>query len=153
MKINKSNIEVFSAEIQSSLNLPLASEGIKAGFPSPAQDFMDISIDLNRELIANPASTFYARVSGDSMQDAGILDGDLLVIDKSLEPQDGDMAVCYIDGDFTLKFIRIEKETVWLIPANDNYQSIRVTGDNHFMVWGIVTYSIKKQKRKHRNNK
>jgi len=142
----KQSLEIYEVEINNELILPIADDGIKAGFPSPAQDFMDLAIDLNRELIKHPASTFYGRVKGDSMIEAGIYDGDILIIDKSLEPRDGDMAVCFIDGDFTLKYIKIEDKIVWLIPANKQYQPIKVTEDNDFLIWGIVTYSIKKQR-------
>jgi len=144
------NIDFHPADTRSTLNLPFASEGIRAGFPSPAQDFMDTAIDLNKELIRNPASTFYGRVSGDSMRDEGLEDGDILIVDKSLEPRNGDTAVCFIDGDFTLKYIRIEKEEVWLVPANPAYQAIKITGENNFMIWGIVTYSIRTHRRKRR---
>jgi len=137
-------IEFHPANTQTSLSLPFASEGIRAGFPSPAQDYMDISIDLNKELVRNPAATFYGRVSGDSMKGDGLEDGDILVVDKSLEPQNGDTAVCFIDGDFTLKDIKIEKDVVWLVPANPEYQPVKVTSENDFMIWGIVTYSIRK---------
>lgn len=140
------NLDISGIRPESELQLPIADEGIKAGFPSPAQDFMDRAIDLNKELVRHPASTFYGRVRGDSMIDAGVYDGDILIIDKSLEPHDGDMAVCYIDGEFTIKHIRIEKEVVWLVPANSSYEPIKVTKDNEFLIWGIVTYSIKKQR-------
>ncbi len=139
-------IEISSVNIQTELSLPMADGGIKAGFPSPAQDFLDNSIDLNRELVKHPMSTFYGRVCGESMMDAGICDGDILVIDKSLEPRDGDIAVCYVDGEFTIKYIRIEEKSIWLVPANDQYKPIQVTQDNEFLIWGIVTYSIKKQR-------
>lgn len=82
------------------------------------------------------------------MIDAGVQDGDVLVIDKSLEPQNGDMAVCFVDGEFTIKYIKIEKEVVWLEPANPKYKPIRVTADNDFLIWGIVTYCIKNLRRK-----
>lgn len=144
MEIHK--IEIFKAETATELHLPIADEGIKAGFPSPAQDFMDLAIDLNKELVKHPASTFYGRVKGDSMIDAGIYDGDILIIDKSLDPKDGDMAVCYIDGEFTIKYIKIEKNAIDLIPANNNYKPVTVTPENEFQIWGIVTYSIKKQR-------
>ncbi|MBQ6311616.1 MAG: translesion error-prone DNA polymerase V autoproteolytic subunit [Bacteroidales bacterium] len=114
-----------------------------AGFPSPAQDYVEGGIDLNRELVKNPAATFFGRVSGDSMTGAGIEDGDLIVIDKSLEASEGDIAVCFLDGEFTLKRIHIEKDVIWLVPENPKYRKIRVTADQHFMVWGVVTYSIK----------
>jgi len=144
------SIEIYAAETTTELLLPLVDSGISAGFPSPAQDYIDLSLDLNKELISNPSSTFFGRVRGESMKDAGILDGDILVIDKSLEPQDGDTAVCFIDGEFTLKYIRIEKDAVYLIPANPVYKTIRITEENNFCIWGIVTYSIKDHKRRSR---
>jgi DNA polymerase V len=151
-KVNKiagsSTIEFFSANAGSELSLPIMEGGISAGFPSPAQDYIDLKIDLNKELISNPSSTFYGRVKGTSMQDAGIMDGDILVIDKSLEPQDGDTAVCFLDGEFTLKYIKIEPDAVYLVPANSNFHPIKVTEENNFCIWGVVTYSIKSHKRK-----
>lgn len=144
---DSSVLEFYSANTNSSMELPLVDGGIAAGFPSPAQDYIDLKIDLNKELIDNPSSTFYARVKGTSMIDAGISDGDILVIDKSLEPRDGDTAVCFIDGEFTLKFIKIEPDAVFLVPANPKFSPIKVTEDNNFCIWGIVTYSIKKHKK------
>ncbi len=133
---------------------PMAEDGIRAGFPSPAQDYMRMAIDLNKELVTHPASTFYGRVVGDSMVDAGVEDGDILVIDKSLEPEEGDMAVCFLDGDFTLKHIsfkdpscpsgRRETRSLWLVPANSSFRPIKVTEDSSFRIWGVVTYVIKK---------
>lgn len=139
-------IQIYPAEVNTSIPLPWAENGISAGFPSPAQDYMELSIDLNQELIHNPASTFYGRVNGCSMQDLGIQDGDILVIDKSLTPRNNDVAVCFIDGEFTLKTIQIEKQAIYLLPANSDYQPIKITPDNDFMIWGIVTYSIKRHR-------
>jgi DNA polymerase V len=136
-------IDFFSASTETAFELPLIDEGIKAGFPSPANDFIDASIDLNKELIKNPSSTFFGRVHGDSMQDFGIHHGDLLVIDKSLEPREGKIAVCYIDGEFTIKKIHVEKDYCLLLPANKKYRPIKVTSDNDFIVWGIVIHVIK----------
>jgi DNA polymerase V len=141
-------VKIYSADNGSEMRLPLAEGGISAGFPSPAQDYLDISLDLNKELIDNPSSTFFGRVKGNSMIDAGIEDGDLLIIDKSIEPQDGDTAVCFIDGEFTLKYVRIDKNEVFLIPANRDYKPIKVTEENNFCIWGVVTYSIKNHKHK-----
>ncbi len=124
--------------------LPYAEQGISAGFPSPAEDFLDISIDLNKEFIKNPSATFYGRVKGNSMKDAGLENGDLLIIDKSLEPKNGKIAVCFIDGEFTVKRIKIEKKIVWLIAENKDYQPIKVTSENELLIWGIVTTVIKK---------
>ncbi len=121
----------------------MAQSGIHAGFPSPATDYMTQAIDLNKELVRHPAATFYGRVVGDSMIDAGVDEGDILVIDKSLEPQEGDMAVCFVDGEFTLKYLRFHQGGLTLQPANDRYPSIEVGEDTDFKVWGIVTYVIK----------
>ncbi len=136
-------LQLFSASTSAELPLPVAGVGISAGFPSPANDFLNPSIDLNRELIRNPSTTFYARVSGDSMKDAGINDGDLMIVDKSLPATDGKIAVCFIDGEFTVKRIKKDTNACWLVPANDNYRPIRVTRDNDFRIWGIVTHTIK----------
>jgi DNA polymerase V len=144
LKLHSSNtLEIFSAATESVLELPVISEGISAGFPSPALDFIDLTIDMNKHLVKHPATTFYGRVKGQSMKDAGIFDGDLLVIDKSLQPTDNKIAVCYIDGEFTIKRIQIQKDCIWLIPENEAYQPIKVTADNDFIIWGMVTHVIK----------
>ncbi len=143
-KLHKTDtIEIYTALLDTNLDLPYAEQGISAGFPSPADDFLDISIDLNKELIKNPSATFYGRVKGDSMKDAGLENGDLLIIDKSLEPIDNKIAVCFIDGEFTVKRIKMEADTIWLIAENKEYQPIKVTADNEFVIWGIVTTVIK----------
>lgn len=133
-------------EISSECPLPMLESLIPAGFPSPMQGLPCDAIDLNRELIHHPSSTFCARVAGNSMINCGISDGDLLIIDKSLTPHTGAVAVCFIDGEFTLKKIEIRKDGVYLIPANENYPEIKVAEDSNFQVWGIVTYIIKSLK-------
>lgn len=130
-------------ELSKSLVLPLA-EKITAGFPSPAEDFLDLSIDLNKEFIKHPNATFFGKVSGDSMIDAGLNDGDLLIIDKSLEPKNNSIAVCFLDGEFTVKRVLRKKNKLWLIAENKNYQPIPVYPENDFVIWGIVTTVIKK---------
>ena len=122
----------------------MAQDGIHAGFPSPATDYMTQAIDLNKELVRHPAATFYGRVVGDSMIDAGVDEGDILVIDKSLEARDGDMAVCFVDGEFTLKYIYIREDGIVLKPANPKYPEIEITEGVDFKMWGVVTYIIKK---------
>lgn len=136
------HLDIYSAQTDTELDLPLL-EGIHAGFPSPAADFIDISIDLNKHLIKHPSATFYARTKGDSMKDAGIFDGDLLIVDKSIDPVDGKIAICYIDGEFTVKRIKKENDELWLMPANKAYQPIRMQEGNNLMIWGIVTHVIK----------
>lgn len=135
--------DFYTPDFSTELELPYVDVGISAGFPSPADDFIELTIDLNRELIKHKDSTFFAKVKGDSMKNAGIFDGDLLIIDKSLEPQDGKIAICQIDGDFTVKRIKKENGVVWLIAENEDYKPIKVTEENELMIWGIVIHSIK----------
>ena len=118
--------------------------GISAGFPSPAEDFKEERLSLDETLVKNKEATFYARVSGQSMIGAGLDDNDLLVIDRSLEPANNKIAVCFLDGEFTVKRLRVEKEEVWLQPENPNYPIIKITEDNNFLIWGSVTNVIKK---------
>ena len=144
---------LYSADLSTELELAFADQGIRAGFPSPAQDAMTESIDLNKELVRHPATTFYARAVGDSMLGCGIDDGDLLIIDKGLEPGDDDIEVAFIGGEFTLNRVRLEPDgsCLWLMPENDTYHPIKVTEENDFIVWGVLTYNIKCQKnKKHR---
>jgi len=137
-------LDFFTPDFSTLLELPLAGTAIAAGFPSPAEEYLDLALDLNKELIKHPAATFYARVKGGSMVDAGIQDGDLLVIDKALEPKEGAIAVCYLDGEFTVKRLAMREEGVYLMPANAEFKPIRITEENEFLVWGIVAYVIHK---------
>ncbi len=139
---SSAHLDIYSAQTDTELNLPLF-EGVRAGFPSPAADFIDVSIDLNKHLIKHPSATFYARAKGDSMKDAGIFDGDLLIVDKSIDPADGKIAICYLNGEFTVKRIKKEKDQVWLIPANTAYQPIKMEEGSNLTIWGIVTHVIK----------
>lgn len=151
--MNKKSLTVYNVDCKTDLALPYADGGIKAGFPSPSQDYIDAAIDLNKELIKHPASTFYGRVSGDSMIDAGLHDGDIVIIDKLEKPQNGDMVVCFIDGEFTIKYIDIEHKkegVIWLIPANPKYKPIKITPENDFIVWGKVIQIISKPQRRHK---
>lgn len=117
---------------------------VRAGFPSPADDTPHEKLDLMRLVVRHPASTFYFRISGVSMVDDGFDEGDIVVVDRSLEPTNNATAVCFIDGEFTIKMIRQEKDCLYLMPANKEYKPIKVTAENEFMVWGVVTYIIKK---------
>ena len=142
-----STLEFFKLEESSDLSLQLFENRIQAGFPSPAQGAFADTVDLNHELINNPAATFCARVIGDSMVDSGINEGDLLIIDRSLDPHDGDIAVCFIDGDFTVKRILVNNDGISLVPANRKYPVIRVPKESNFMIWGVVSHIIKKMNR------
>jgi len=144
MSINKNKLIFFRPDFKSDVRIPMIPDGVSAGFPSPAQDFMENNIDLNKELSENPLATFYIKVSGNSMIDAGIEDKDVLVVDRSLEPSDKKIAICFIDGEFTVKRLKLEKDSLFLMPENQNYEPIKISEENNFVIWGIVTYVIKK---------
>ena len=141
-------MKFYAIDIAAGMLVHYTGNCISAGFPSPADDYLETTIDLSRELIRNPSATFLGRVRGLSMRDAGIDDNDILVVDRSLEPSDGRIAVCFLDGGFTLKRIRIRDGEVWLVPANSDFRPVRVTEDNDFTVWGIVTYIIKDMRKR-----
>lgn len=139
----KKELEIYSGSFESILELPYAKEGIRAGFPS---DYMDKSLDFNRELIQHPSATFYVKVMGTSMINAGINEGDIIVIDRSLEPRQNDIVAAFINGEFTLKYLDMTQKdcgVIWLRPGNDEYPSFRITPDDELPVWGIVSKVIK----------
>ncbi|MBE0390247.1 DNA polymerase V [Flavobacterium sp. 7E] len=142
--MKEQKLTFFRPDFDSELKIPFIPDGVSAGFPSPAADFMENNIDLNKELTENPLATFYIKVKGNSMIDAGINDKDVLVVDRSLEPQNNKIAICFIDGEFTVKRILLEKDCLYLMPENENYAPIKVTEENELIIWGIVTYVIKK---------
>lgn len=145
MSIKKEQkLTFFRPNFESEIQIPYITEGVSAGFPSPAADFMETNIDLNKELSENPLATFYIKVKGNSMIDAGINDKDVLVVDRSLEPQNNKIAICCIDGEFTVKRIQVEKDCLYLMPENQSYEPIKVTEENQLIIWGMVTYVIKK---------
>ena len=142
-------IELLKGDFAHRLALALAPT-IKAGFPSPADDYLHDSLDFNRDLIKNPEATFYGRVAGDSMIEAGICDSDIAVIDRSLQPVDGDVIVAFVNGEFTIKYLDLkhkEEGYIELRPANANYLPIRIDADDNFRVWGVVVWTIKQWRR------
>lgn len=138
------NLTFFTPKAPLGNGAVLVDVGISAGFPLPADDCKETRISLDDELIKNKDATFFAKVKGQSMIDAGLDDNDLLVIDRSLEPANNKIAVCFLDGEFTVKRLRVEKNEVWLQPENPNYPIINITEENDFVIWGIVTNVIKK---------
>ena len=142
--MKKEKLKFLKPKKGNSMGQWLVEQGISAGFPSPADDFKEVRISLDKELVKNKEATFYAKVSGDSMIGAGLDDGDLLVIDRSLNPENGKIAICFIDGEFTVKRIRKEKNRLYLIPENKKYKSIEINEDNELIIWGVVQYVIKK---------
>lgn len=139
------SITLIDSEFSKELELQIAPE-LRAGFPSPAEEYLHDSLDFNRDLIKHPESTFYGRVIGDSMIDAGINDGDIAVIDKSREPHNGSIVVAYINNEFTIKYLDTthKKEGyIELRPANAKYKPIRIDEGDDFEVWGVVVFTIK----------
>jgi len=121
---------------------PIFMATVPAGFPSPAADYEEGKLDLNRHLIKNPAATFFVRVAGDSMLKAGIHSGDLLVVDRSIEPRDKNVVIAVVDGELTVKRIRIYRKKITLVAENDGYQSRQIDEQTEFEVWGVVTNVI-----------
>lgn len=139
------SITILDSEFEKELKLQIAPE-LRAGFPSPAEEFLHDSLDFNRDLIKHPESTFYGRVCGDSMIEAGINDGDIAVIDKSREPHNGSIVVAFINKEFTIKYLDTthkDEGYIELRPANPKYKPIRIDEGDEFEVWGVVVYTIK----------
>jgi DNA polymerase V len=144
MKSKDKKLQFYKPKDELKIQLPLVEATVSAGFPSPADDYLETRLDLNRELISNESATFYARVRGDSMNLAGISDGDLLVIDKSRIPKNGSIVVCLIDGEFTVKRLEKHVNDYYLMPENTDYKPIKIKPENDVTIWGVVTYTIKK---------
>ena len=125
------------------LERPLLLTAVQAGFPSPADDYVARGLDLNEHLVRNPDATFYWRVAGDSMRDAGIGDGDILVVDRAREPRPGSIVVAFVDGEYTCKRFEVRKGQAFLAPANPDYPAIPVTPERDVEVWGVVAHCIK----------
>jgi DNA polymerase V len=124
------------------MKIPLLLNNVKAGFPSPADDFVENYLDLNDYLIKHPVSTFFVRVSGDSMQDMGIAEGNILIVDRSILPFNGATVVGVVENNFTVKTYKLFNNEAYLVPQNRNYQKIKLKGDDH--IWGVVTCVINK---------
>ena len=122
--------------------LPLFTCQVPCGFPSPADDFLEATLDLNELVISHPAATFYVRVSGDSMNNAAICDGDIIVVDRAKHPEHNSIILAYLDGEFTVKRLSKHGDSLYLVPENPLYEPILLTEDVDFQVWGVVTYCI-----------
>ena len=122
--------------------IPLLNDSVSAGFPSPAEDYTEENIDLNEHLISNPFSTFFLRVKGDSMIDAGINDKDLIIVDKSLIAKPGNIIIAMIDGEFTIKRLSIKNDELYLKAENHNYPDFRFRNHIDVQIWGVGIYSI-----------
>ncbi|MEI8341654.1 MAG: translesion error-prone DNA polymerase V autoproteolytic subunit [Verrucomicrobiota bacterium] len=133
-------------ENRKKLRIPLFSTPVQAGFPSPADDHMDKALDLNEHLVSNPASTFFVKAKGDSMKDAGIMSGDIMIVDKSVSPKDKQIVVAMLDGEFTVKRLRRKSGQVFLVAENNAFPPIEITSEQELVIWGVVTFVIHQPK-------
>ncbi len=135
-------LKIYGVNQKSKYELPYFNSTVSAGFPSPADDVVDKKLDLNELVVKHPAATFFVRVDGDSMIDAGINSGDMLVVDRSLKPRNNTIIIALLNGEFTVKRLNYTRKYLSLIPENTRYTPIRVTEDMNFEVWGIVTHVL-----------
>ena len=136
--------KIWFADGSKGIELPFFDTKVQAGFPSPAEDHLEQKLDLNTLVIENPSATFFVRVAGESMKDIGITDGDILVVDRSIESWGNRIVVAVIDSEFTIKRFTTEQETVVLKAENTDYSSIKITPEMDFSVWGVVSWTLKK---------
>jgi len=144
MELGVRVVEINQFENRIGMEIPLFLADVSAEFPSPASDYVEKTLDLNEHLIKHPAATFFVRVAGNSLIDSGIHSGDILIVDKSLEPGQSSLVVAVINGDFTMKRIKKEGNRFFLMPENPKYKPIDVAGDMQVEIWGVVTYVIHK---------
>lgn len=145
MSIHTNGLEIIGpvdTESRQALRLPLFLSGVQAGFPSPADDFIDKRLDLNEHLIQHPAATFFVRAVGDSMLGAGIHNGDLLIVDRAVEAQVGKTIIAAVHGELTVKRLERKGDRLLLVPANPDYPSVDVTDGEGFEIWGVVTFVV-----------
>jgi|TARA_B110000263_G_C15036591_1_gene386586 DNA polymerase V len=137
-------LDFFAVDETTLLSIPMFSDSVQAGFPSPAEDHLDLDLNLNDYLVQNPSATFCVKAIGESMKDAGIKSGDIMIVDKSLEPKNRSIVLAVIDGEFTVKRVNVNNDELYLMPENSNFPPIKITEEMDFQVWGIVTYIIHK---------
>lgn len=134
--------EIYSSAGDISLQRPLFLSGVSAGFPSPADDYLDRKLDLNEHLVKNPAATYFVRVAGDSMMGAGINDNDILVVDRSLEPSSSNIVIAIVNGELTVKRLIKNRNSCRLIAENPDYPPLEINEDTPLEIWGVATYAI-----------
>ena len=140
--------EIYTLEEpENSMYLPYIDSYIMAGFPSPAEDYTELSLDLLKHMVDKPHATFIVRVKGNSMEGATIVDGSLLVVDRSRNVSNNDIIIAVLEGEYTVKRFRKEKGQIWLIPEHPAYDPVLITSDMNFQVWGVVTFIINQPKK------
>ena len=143
--MNEKNIlSIINIETDKKTNTPMFLDSVSAGFPSPATDYMENKLDLNEYLVKHPAATFIVKANGPSMIEAGILSGDLLIVDRSVTPKNDNIVIASVFGDLTVKKLRKKGSALFLVSANNEYSSIEVREEMECFIWGVVTYVIHK---------
>ena len=137
-------LQFYAIEETSFDDVPLYGDSVPAGFPSPADDYLDMDLNLHDYLVQHPSATFCVRAIGDSMVDAGIQSSDVMVIDRALTPKNNDIILAVVNGEFTVKRIKKSEDELYLMPANENYTPMKITEEMNFQVWGVVTFIIHK---------
>jgi len=138
------NFNFYTTVLSSLGDIPLYGDSVPAGFPSPADDYIDMDLNLHDYLVKNPSATFCVKAIGDSMIDAGINNSDVMVVDRALTPKNNDIILAVINSEFTVKRIKKNEDDLYLMPANENYNPIKITEEMNFQVWGVVTFIIHK---------
>ena len=136
------NLDLFQSIQKKQILIPSFLDSVSAGFPSPATDYMENKLDLNEHLIKHPAATFIVKAKGLSMMDAGILSGDLLIVDRSITPKNNNIVIASVFGDLTVKKLQKKENSLFLLSANSDYPSIEVKEEMECFIWGVVTYII-----------
>ncbi len=144
VKIDDTIEDIYCFRNIRSLKRPLIGTDVPAGFPSPAQDYIEEYLDLNEHLISHPSATYFVKVEGYSMINAGIHPGDILIVDKAVEPIHKKIVIAIVDGELTVKRLLSEKGKWYLMPENPEFPMVEITGDMDFIIWGVVTYSLHK---------
>jgi DNA polymerase V len=137
-------LQFYAIEEASFDDVPLYGDSVPAGFPSPADDYLDMDLNLHDYLVQHPSATFCVRAIGDSMVDAGIQSSDVMVIDRALTPKNNDIILAVVNGEFTVKRIKKSEDELYLMPANENYKPMKIAEEMNFQVWGVVTFIIHK---------
>lgn len=137
-------VDIARVDADSCMSIPSFLSAVQAGFPSPAEDYIEKKLDINELVVQHPSATFFVRVEGDSMQDAGIHSGDILVVDRSLEAKNGKVVIAVLNGEFTVKRLKVDSEGIYLVPENPRFPAIKVGEESECTIWGVVSYVIHK---------
>ena len=141
---NSDKLDFYSVDETAFEKIPLFEGSVQAGTPTSTDNQLDLDLDLHDHLVKNPSTTFCVKAIGESMKDAGIQSGDIMLVDRKIEPQNRSIVLAVIDNEFTVKRVNISDNKLYLMPENENFTPIEITKEMDFKVWGVVTYVIHK---------